>query len=120
VLVTIEVRGLRVVAVCGVLDEERRGPQPLGVDLDVELDAGAASTSDDLEDTVSYALVCEAAAGALIDAAPRLLERATDVVARAVLAVDRRIDAVTVTVTKLRPPVPLDVATAGVRRRLTR
>jgi dihydroneopterin aldolase len=117
---TIEVRGLRVVAICGVLDEERRGPQPLRVDLDVELDAARAAASDDLDDTVSYALVCEVAASAITDAAPRLLEHAADLAGRAVLASDRRIDAVTVTVTKLRPPVPLDVATAGVRRRLAR
>ena len=117
---TIEVRGLRVVAVCGVGDEERRGPQPLSVDLDVELDAGRAAASDDLDDTVSYALVCSVAAAAISDAAPRLLEHATDVAGRAVLTLDDRIEAVTVTVTKLRPPIPLDVATTGVRRRLTR
>jgi dihydroneopterin aldolase len=117
---TIEVRGLRVVAVCGVLDEERRGPQPLRVDLDVELDAGRAATSDDIADTVSYALVCAVVADAITAATPRLLEHATDVAGRAVLALDDRIDAVTVTVTKLRPPIPLDVATTGVRRRLER
>ena len=108
------------VAVCGAFDEERRCPQPLRVDLDVELDVSAASASDDLTDTVSYALVCDAAAGALVDAAPRLLEHATAVVARAVLEVDARIEAVMVTVTKLRPPIPLDVATVGVRQRRTR
>ncbi len=117
---TIEVRGLRVVAVCGVGDEERRGVQPLTVDVDVELDAERAGASDDLADTVSYPLVCEAAAAAIIDAAPRLLEHAAEVAGRAVLALDERIGAVTVVVTKLRPPIPLDVATAGVRRRLAR
>ncbi|HUD69043.1 MAG TPA: dihydroneopterin aldolase [Acidimicrobiales bacterium] len=117
---TIEVRGLRVVAICGVDDEERRSLQPLTVDLDVELDAGRAGASDDLDDTVSYALVCEVAAAAIIDAAPRLVEHASEVAGRAVLALDDRIDAVTVAVTKLRPPIPLDVATAGVRRRLAR
>ena len=117
---TIEVRGLRVLAVCGVLDEERRAVQPLSVDLDVELDAQRAAASDDLDDTVSYALMCEAAAEAIVDASPRLLEHATDVAGVAVLALDERISAVTVTVTKLRPPVALDVATTGVRRRLAR
>jgi dihydroneopterin aldolase len=117
---TIEVRGLRVVAVCGVFDEERRGPQPLQVDLDVELDGQRAAASDDLDDTVSYSLVCQAAADAIVAATPRLLEHATDVAGRAVLALDVRIDAVTVVVTKLRPPIPLDVATTGVRRRLVR
>lgn len=117
---TIEVRGLRVLAICGVLDEERSGPQPLCVDLDVELEASRAGSSDALADTVSYARMCEAAATSIIDAAPRLLERAAEVAGRAVLGLDDRIDAVIVTVTKLRPPIPLDVATTGVRRRLVR
>ena len=117
---TIEVRGLRLVAVCGVYEEERRGAQPLSVDIDVELDASRAATSDDLADTVSYAALCGSVAAAIIDAAPRLLEHATEVAGRAVLALDDRIDAVTVTVTKLRPPIDLDVATTAVRRRLAR
>jgi dihydroneopterin aldolase len=117
---TIEVRGLRVVAICGVFDEERRAPQPLAVDLDVELNMGRAGASDDLADTVSYALMCEVAAAAIVSTAPRLLEHACEVAGHAVLALDDRIGAVTVTVAKLRPPIPLDVATAGVRRRLVR
>ena len=45
----------------------------------------------------------------------RLLERLATRIADDVLAVDLRIAAVTVTVRKLRPPVPLDLASAGVR-----
>jgi len=44
----------------------------------------------------------------------RLLERLATRIADDVLAVDRRIESVTVTVRKLRPPVPLDLASAGV------
>jgi dihydroneopterin aldolase len=44
----------------------------------------------------------------------RLLERMATRIAEEVLAVDPRIDAVTVTVRKLRPPVPVDLASAGV------
>ena len=54
----IEVRGLRVVAICGVLDEERTRAQPLQVDLDVEVDANAAATSDDVADTVGLRARC--------------------------------------------------------------
>jgi 7,8-dihydroneopterin aldolase/epimerase/oxygenase len=117
---TIEVRNLRIMAVCGVLDEERHGAQPLRVDLDVELDAHRAASSDDLADTVSYAALCDVAATAVVAAAPHLLEHAAEVAGRAILELDGRIDAVTVAVTKLRPPIPLDVGTAGVRRRLAR
>ena len=117
---TIEVRGLRVVAICGVLDEERARAQPLTVDLDVELDADRAARTDDVADTVDYAALCDAGVGALVASRPQLLEAACDAVGRAVLAADARVLAVTVVVAKLRPPVPHDVATVAVRRRLAR
>ena len=44
----------------------------------------------------------------------RLLERLATRIADAVLALDPRITSVTVTVRKLRPPVPVDLAWAGV------
>jgi dihydroneopterin aldolase len=116
----IEVRGLRCVAVCGVLDEERARPQPLRVDLDVEVDADAAARSDALSDAVSYAPLCDLAIATIQAGAPRLLEAACDQVARAVLAADPRILSVEVTVAKLRPPIPFDAATVGVRRRVGR
>jgi 2-amino-4-hydroxy-6-hydroxymethyldihydropteridine diphosphokinase len=50
----------------------------------------------------------------------RLLERLARRVAEAVLATDRRVAAVTVSVRKLRPPVPADLASAGARLRVGR
>jgi dihydroneopterin aldolase len=44
----------------------------------------------------------------------RLLERLATRIADDVAAVDPRIRSVTVTVRKLRPPVPADLASAGV------
>lgn len=117
---TIEVRDLRVVAVLGVLDHERAEPQPLRLDLDVELDVPAAAASDDVEQTVDYALLCTAATTVLTQRRSRLMESACDAVGSALLDADPRVAAVSVTVTKLRPPVALDVATVGVRRRVTR
>jgi dihydroneopterin aldolase len=43
------------------------------------------------------------------------LERLATVVAEAVLAVDARIEVVEVAARKLRPPVPQQLATSGVR-----
>ena len=114
----IEVRGLRVLATCGVeldveVDHERLGVGALLV-------ADAAATSDAVTDTVDYAPLCAAAATALTATRPRLLETACEAVGRAVLAADGRVVAVTVAVSKLRPPIPLDVATVAVRRRVER
>jgi dihydroneopterin aldolase len=116
----IELRGLRFVAVVGLLPEERERAQPLEVDLDVEVDLTAAGLSDDLADSVDYGAVCDAVAATVGTAGPLLLERLVALVARAVLEVDPRIDGVTVQLRKLRPPVPHDLATSGVRVHRTR
>jgi len=114
----IELRGLRVTATCGVLPEEKARRQPFEVDLDVYvglgLGLGAPSLSDDLADTVDYGALCALVAGIAEGEAFNLLERFAGRVAEAVLAVPG-VDAVTVTVRKLRPPVPEDLATSGVR-----
>lgn len=109
----IELRDLRIVTVCGVLPEERERPQPFALDLDLEVDLAAAGVSDDLDATVDYGAVTEAAVTAA-SGGFHLLEAMAESVSEAVLA-DERIAAVTVSVRKLRPPVPFDLGSAGVR-----
>jgi dihydroneopterin aldolase len=110
----IELRGLRLVGTHGVLDEERARPQPFEVDLDIELDTVAAARSDALADTADYSAVLAAAAAVVGGRHRQLLESMAAEIASAIL-IDGRISAVTVSVRKLRPPVPFDVASAGVR-----
>jgi 7,8-dihydroneopterin aldolase/epimerase/oxygenase len=104
----------------GVLPEERERAQPFEVDLDLEVDVSAAGASDDLADTVDYGAVTALAARVVTDERHQLLERLAARIADEVLAADPRIAAVTVAVRKLRPPVPFDLATAGVRLTRTR
>ena len=111
----IEVRGLRLVAVVGVLPEERERAQPIEIDLDLESDLSAAGESDALADTVDYGAVCDAVASTVAAARPELLERLAALVAEAVLAEQPGIDSVVVAIRKLRPPVAHAVATTGVR-----
>lgn len=115
----IELRGLRLVGICGALPEERVRAQPLEVDLDVEADLAAAGASDVLADTIDYGALCDAVAATVASGTPQLLEHLAATLATAVLAVDGRIRAVTVSVRKLRPPVPHELATSGVRIRRT-
>jgi dihydroneopterin aldolase len=110
----IELRGLRVLGICGALPEEQDRPQPLEVDLDVEVDLGEACRSDALADTVDYGAVARAAARVAGTERFTLLERLAERIAEEVGA-DARVESVTVAVRKLRPPVPVDLATAGVR-----
>jgi len=44
---------------CGVTTEERRRPQPLAIDLELECDTPPAAASDRIADTVDYAKVVE-------------------------------------------------------------
>ncbi len=115
----IELRGLRAVGICGALAEERVRPQPFEVDLDVEVDLAAAGASDQLGDTVDYGLLVEAVVGVITSEQPVLLERMAARIAAAVLD-SPGVSAVTVAVRKLRPPVPTELATSGVRIRRAR
>jgi dihydroneopterin aldolase len=110
----IELRGLRVRALVGVLPEERERVQPLEIDLDLHIDIDAAARSDDLADTVDYGAVCADVEALCASLRPQLLEVLAARIASVVL--DRTgVAAVDVAVRKLRPPVPQDLATCGVR-----
>jgi dihydroneopterin aldolase len=114
----IEARGLRVLARCGVLPEEQERDQPFELDLVLEVDLASAGATDDLALTVDYGAVVERAVAAC--AGPcALMERLATRVADAVLR-DAGVEAVEVTVRKLRPPVPHDLASAGVSIRRSR
>ena len=110
---TIELRGLRAQGVHGVLPEEQVRAQPFEVDLSVEADLRAAGRSDDLADTLDYGAITESVAKVVTGEHFALLERLAERIADVVLT-DGRVRSVTVSVRKLRPPVPVDLATAGV------
>jgi 7,8-dihydroneopterin aldolase/epimerase/oxygenase len=110
----VELRGLRMPGRVGLLPIEREQDQPLEVDLDVVVDLATAGASDDLADTVHYGVVCDAVVRAVGAGHVALLERLAELVAQAVLGVDSRIVAVDLSVRKLRPPVPHDLATSAV------
>ena len=116
----IEIRDLRVTGVHGVLPEERERAQPFSLDIVAWVDMDAAQQSDDLADTVDYAALAQAAADVVGGRSYRLLEALAGRLASALLIVDPRLDAVEVTVRKLRPPLALDVGSTGVRVRRSR
>ena len=116
----IEIRDLRVVGVHGVLPEERERAQPFSLDILAWVDMEAAQQSDDLADTVDYGALAQTAADVVGGRSYRLLEALAGRLASALLIVDPRIDAVEVTVRKLRPPLALDVGSTGVRVRRAR
>ena len=116
----VEIGDLRVLGVHGVLPEERERAQPFSVDIVAWVDTEAAQQSDDLADTVDYGALAQSAADVVSGRSYRLLEALAGRMASALLIVDPRIEAVEVTVRKLRPPLALDVGSAGVRVRRAR
>ena len=111
---TILVTGLEVLGTHGVLPEEQTRAQPFGVDLELEVDLGPAGASDDLADTIDYAAVIAVATRIVETERFQLLERLAARIAEACRE-DERVSAVTVTVRKLRPPVPASLDHVGVR-----
>jgi dihydroneopterin aldolase len=116
----IEIRDLRVMGVHGVLEEEQARAQPFALDIVAWVDTAAAQQSDDLADTVDYGALAETAAEVVGGRSYRLLEALAGRLASALLITDRRLEAVEVTVRKLRPPMALDVGSTGVRVRRAR
>jgi FolB domain-containing protein len=115
----IQLRGLRAMGICGALPEEQDRPQPIEVDLDVEVDLSPAGASDQLDDTLDYGAIAAAVEGVISTERFTLLERLAVRLTEVVL-VDPRARAATVTVRKLRPPVPQHVETSGVTIRRER
>ena len=113
----IALRGLRVRGYHGVLPEERRNGQMFGIDVELEVDVGAAAEADDLALTVDYGTLArqveQIVAGDPVD----LLETLAVRIAAACLA-HRGVTAVDVTVHKPMAPIgiPFDDVAVTVRR----
>ncbi len=110
----IELRGLIVMGRHGCLAFERENLQPFQVDLDVEADLSAAVDGDDLALTVDYGVVAKTVEHVISSTSYALLERLAEVIAREVLQIGR-VQSVTVSLHKLRPPIEVPLDSAGVR-----
>ena len=118
----IALRGLRLVGTHGVLPEEQERAQPFEVDVEIVADLAAAGRSDALDDTIDYGAVVGVVAEVVGGEHSDLLEHLAQRIADATFAVagDAAFE-VAVTVRKLRPPVPYDLAVSevAIRRRRT-
>ncbi|MEM8902463.1 MAG: 2-amino-4-hydroxy-6-hydroxymethyldihydropteridine diphosphokinase [Actinomycetota bacterium] len=115
----IELAGIRAVGTIGVLPEEQARPQPFEIDLVLEVDARRAGRTDDLEHSVDYGVAIGLAVKVVEQEETLLLERVATRIVEEILGL-ARVDAVEVIVRKLRPPVPEDLVSTGVRLRRTR
>ena len=71
---TIFVEGLAVEAILGIFPEERVTPQPVVFDIEFLVDISAAASSEDIEQTVSYATVAEEISALAVNGRYQLVE----------------------------------------------
>ena len=115
----IELKGIELFAYGGVTEAERQIGQRYRVDVTLELDLEPASRSDDLGDTGSYAEVYEIVAKTFRERPFNLLESVAGRILNRLLT-GLPVDAATVRVTKLLPPIDGIVAEASVEMRRSR
>lgn len=106
----ITLRGLRAYGRHGWSPQEREDVQPFEIDVDADIDLRAASLSDDLADSVDYAVLAQRLTDVVEQTSHALIERlAADLLA--VVFEEPRIARVVLTVAK---PAVLDSVTPSV------
>lgn len=113
---TVFVRGLKATTVVGIFEWERRLPQSVVLDLEMETDIRPAATSDSIDDALDYKQVAKAVVGHVEDSRFQLVEALADSVARVILS-QFGVPAVTVTLNK--HGALSDAADVGIRLRRT-
>jgi 7,8-dihydroneopterin aldolase/epimerase/oxygenase len=111
-------RGLRAVGHHGVYAEEREKGQPFVVDVVLEVDTGAAATSDEVTDTVHYGELAQRVVAVVAGEPVNLIETLAQRIADTCLAFEP-VEEVEVTVHKPDAPitVPFDDVTVTITRR---
>ncbi len=116
----IELRAMRFSGVHGVQPAEHEVAQPFEVDVVLETDLVSAGATDALARTVDYGSVFAIARDVVEGPHVALIETLAQRIAAGVLAAHPPVGAVTVRVRKMRPPLPGELAWAGVAVRRTR
>lgn len=103
---TIHIKGLRLFAYHGVGAEEKRDGQTFVLDITLKADLSRARRSDDLEDTVNYAAVCQTVREAFTAQSFDLIERAAQKAVDAVLDGYPQVEEITLVLKKPEAPIP--------------
>ena len=110
----IKINAIALQAICGVLPQEKLKAQPFEISLEMEVDLTKAGETDNLEDTVDYGSICEAVEKLALEESFDLIERFAKRVVEETFAQDNRINAVSVSLKKLQPPVDAQLGSTEV------
>lgn len=108
------IRDLRVFAYHGVLEEEKANGQYFVFDIDAFVDISEPCESDDVEDTVNYALMVEHIIRTFTSQKDNLIERAAQRVAAELFASFEKISELRILLKKPDAPIDADFGWAGV------
>ena len=107
------IEGLKVDTVVGCFNWERQIIQPLMLDLTLQTNLEQASNSDELEDTMNYAEICEISAKVIQEAQPKLIEHAAKLVINALFTQFSAIESIIITIRK--PAIIPQANSVGIR-----
>lgn len=107
------IEGLKVDTVVGCFNWERQIIQPLMLDLTIHNDLSQAAQSDELEDTLNYAQICELAAQVIQQAQPKLIEHAAQLVLESLFTTFSSIESIIITISK--PAIIAQANAVGIR-----
>ena len=107
------IEGLKVETVVGCFNWERQIIQPLMLDLTLQTSLEQASNSDELEDTMNYAEICEISAKVIQNAQPKLIEHAAKLVINALFTQFSAIESIIITIRK--PAIIPQANSVGIR-----
>ena len=112
----VEISGLRANCIIGVDESERLEPQPVEIDIVLDVDLAAAGASDDLADAVDYRSLAEAVVGAVESSSYLLIEALATRIADICLT-ESKVEAVEVTLRKPGALPIADYAAVTIRRK---
>ncbi|WP_432209528.1 dihydroneopterin aldolase [Acinetobacter variabilis] len=107
------IEGLKVDTVVGCFNWERQIIQPLMLDLTIHTNLEQAAQSDELEDTLNYAEICEISARVIQEAQPKLIEHAAKLVLDALFATFESVESIMITIRK--PAIIAQANSVGIR-----
>jgi dihydroneopterin aldolase len=111
--VTVEVRGLSLYTHHGVTDAEQEVGQRLVIDVRLEIGDCDATVTDQVQDTVDYAQVCNVVSLVAQQRSYRTLERLCSAIADRLLHDFEAVE-VWIKASKPEPPIPLPVSEVSV------
>lgn len=114
------VKGLTTLSKVGCLPVEQKVPQPIEVDVALQLDLQTVAQADSIKAALDYRKVCDLVRELLEGNSYRLLETAAYAIATALLERFSQVQKVQVEVRKPHPPIPAPLQWAGVRLELER